>query len=63
MQIFMLQDKIKNQILADVIEFDDGQLIVKWRGGVASLVIHKSLDEFKTISVNESRELISKLNI
>jgi hypothetical protein len=47
----------EERIICDVIEFDDGQVVVKWGGEIRSLVIHSNLDEFKKISLNEKREL------
>ena len=44
--------------LAQVIEFDDGQVVVKWSGSIRSLAIHKDLKEFESISLNEKRLLI-----
>jgi len=62
MQQFQLyENKESDIIMAYVIVFDDGQTIVKWSGKVQSLVIHKSLDEFKSISVSGNRYLYSVL--
>jgi hypothetical protein len=66
MNIYDLYEKGKydeqgnEHVLCDVIEFDDGQVIAKWRGIVRSLVIHKNLDEFKSISLNDRRTLWKK---
>ena len=62
MLTYQLYDKNQKLVLADVIKFDDDQVIVKWRGHVKSLTIHKSLDEFCTISLNDSRQLIETKN-
>jgi hypothetical protein len=45
------------EIMAHVIVFDDDQTVVKWCGKVKSLVVHKNLDEFKSISVTGDRVL------
>jgi hypothetical protein len=47
----------EEHILCEVVEFDDGQVVAKWTGLIRSLVIHKNLDEFKQISLNDKREL------
>ncbi len=57
MNFYSLVEK-SGKVLADVIEFEDGQVVVKWTGSIGSLVIHKSLNEFKQISLNDNRELI-----
>jgi hypothetical protein len=59
MQYYQLyENNEEEKITAHVIVFDDGQTVVKWCGNVQSLVIHKNLDEFKTISVRDGRTLI-----
>ena len=47
--------KLLPKTLADIVIFEDGQTVVKWHGTVGSLVIHKSFDEFKSISLNDNR--------
>jgi hypothetical protein len=54
-------EKGNQHILCEIIEFDDGQVVAKWRGSIRSLVIHKNINEFKQISLNDNRELY-KLN-
>ena len=50
---------IKNEKeIAEVVEFDDGQVVVKWIGKVNGLIIHKNLQEFKDVSLNKSRILL-----
>ena len=44
-------------VLCDIIEFSDGQVVCKWRGEVKSLAVHKNMEEFKIISLNEFRTL------
>jgi hypothetical protein len=50
--------KLLEKTLAYVIVFEDGQCVVKWCGIVGSLVIHKSFNEFKSISLNDDRYII-----
>ena len=63
MNIYHLYEKGKcnehgeEHILCEIIEFDDGQVVVKWAGKIRSLVIHRNLDEFKSISLSENREI------
>ena len=62
MEIYNLfETKQSNVSLAQVIVFDDSQTVVKWEGKIRSLVIHKSLDEFKSVSLNGERYL-SRIN-
>lgn len=57
MQYFQLYENNgpDQPIMAHIIVFDDGQTVVKWCGKVQSLVIHKNLDEFISISVTGGR--------
>jgi hypothetical protein len=47
----------RQHILCEVVEFDDGQVIAKWCGAIRSLVIHKTIEDFKQISLNNDRVL------
>ncbi len=58
MEFYTLFDVKKEKELAQVVEFDDGQVVVKWIGRVNGLIIHKSLEEFKEVSLNRNRALI-----
>ncbi len=58
MEFYTLYDSKNEKELAEIVEFDDGQVVVKWNGKIGSLVIHKNLEEFKEISLNENRKLI-----
>ncbi len=57
LQIFVLEDNSENA-LALVIDFGDN-VVVKWLGEISSIVIHSSLDNFKKISLNNGRKLVS----
>ena len=59
MKFYSLIDS-KGNFLADIVEFDDGQVVVKWDGKVKSLVIHKCLQEFIDISVHNGRTLLNE---
>jgi hypothetical protein len=37
----------KEKELAQIIEFEDGQVVAKWSGKVNGLIIHKNLQEFR----------------
>lgn len=50
-------EKEESNDLAEVVIFDDGQCVVKWCGEIRSLVIFKSFDEFKSLSVTGTRRL------
>lgn len=57
-ELYEKGDELSDEhVICDVIVFDDGQCIAKWRGEVRSLVIHKSFDELKKISLNDNRGL------
>ena len=58
MEFYTLLNKKSQKQIADVIEFEDGQVVVKWIGKVNSIVIYQSLDEFKEVSLRPSRLLI-----
>ncbi len=63
MEIYQLYENEKSEkILALIIVFDDGQTIAKWSGEFKSLVIHKCLDEFKSISVHPSNQVLYRIN-
>ena len=53
----LYESQESEKLLAEIVEFDDGQVVVKWCGDVRSLVIFKNLDEFKTISLYKGRQL------
>ncbi len=57
LQIFVLEDNCEN-VLAIIIDFGDS-VVVKWLGEISSIVIHSSLDNFKKISLNNGRKLVS----
>lgn len=60
MNIYHLQERGKfneTYVLCEVIEFDDGQTLAKWIGNVRLLVIHKDIEEFKEMALNDTREL------
>ena len=61
LSIFDLYENQNEKLIAEVICFDDGQVVVKWKGDVQSLVIHKNMDEFKNISVTGVRVLWQKI--
>lgn len=52
----------KQNIVCEVIEFDDGQVVAKWTGTIRSLVIHSNIDDFKQISLNDGRVLYEYTN-
>ncbi len=58
MEFYTLYDSKNEKELAEIVEFDDGQVVVKWNGRISGLIIHKNLEEFKEISLNENRKLI-----
>lgn len=58
MEFYTLIDLKKEKELAQVIEFEDGQVIAKWSGKVNSLIIHKNLQEFKDVSLFKHRILL-----
>jgi hypothetical protein len=37
-------------IVADIIEFSDGQVVLKWRGETSTIVIHKNMESVRKIS-------------
>ena len=43
--------------LATIIVFDDDECVVKWAGNIGSIVVHKSLDNFKKVSLTGERML------
>jgi hypothetical protein len=47
----------RQHILCEIVEFDDGQVVAKWTGFIKSLVIHKDINDFKQISLNNDRVL------
>lgn len=57
MNFYELCEIENDQVLADVIEFDDGQVIVKWFDS-QSLEVHKSLGVFMKMCVTENRKLV-----
>jgi hypothetical protein len=51
-------DTENRQLICEIVEFSDNQVIAKWcLSSIRSLVIHSSLEDFKTISVNGTRNL------
>jgi len=58
MEFYTLLDVKKEKELAQIIEFDDGQVVAKWSGKVNGLIIHKNLQEFKDVSMLKNRALI-----
>ncbi len=58
MEFYTLYDSKNEKELAEIVEFDDGQVVVKWNGIISGLIIHKNLDEFKEISLVGNRTLI-----
>jgi hypothetical protein len=48
------------KIYADVIEFSDKQVVVKWRGAVKSLVVFNNYDDFYNTNVkNHKRKVVN----
>lgn len=45
-------------IVADGVEFDDGQVVLKWRGEISTIVIHKNLENVKKLSCSHSKSEI-----
>lgn len=45
-------------IVAEGCEFDDGTCVIKWRGNVRSLVIHKSIDDVRNIHCHNNNTLV-----
>jgi len=58
MEFYSLVDLKKEKELAQIIEFDDGQVVAKWNGRVNGLIIHKNLQEFKDVSLLKNRVLM-----
>jgi hypothetical protein len=58
MEFYTLIELKKEKELAQVIEFEDGQVVAKWSGKVNSLIIHKNLQEFKDVSLFKHRILL-----
>lgn len=58
MEFYTLYDTKKQKELAEIIEFEDGQVVAKWSGKIGSLIIHKNLQEFKDVSLHKNRILI-----
>ena len=57
-RVFKLVQKYDGIKIAEVYEFQDGQTIVKWLSDSGSVGIHKSLEEFTSIVLNNDRLLI-----
>jgi len=55
MEFYTLLDVKKGKELAQIVEFDDGQVVVKWYSKVNGLIIHKNLEEFKLLSLKNYR--------
>ena len=61
MNFYTLIDKKSQSFLADIIEFEDGQVVVKWVDNVISpLIIYDNLSKVIDFYVFEGRELISE---
>jgi len=58
MEFYTLIDLKKEKELAQIIEFEDGQVVAKWSGKVNGLIIHKNLQEFKDVSLLKNRALL-----
>jgi hypothetical protein len=57
MKLYELVEVENQHVLCKLVEFDDGKTVIQWQGEVKSIVVHDSLDAFKSISVNDNREL------
>ncbi len=53
----LFSDGTKTTIIAEVVEFDDDQMIVKWCIGVRSLVVYEDRDDFKSECLTNGRVL------
>ena len=60
MEFYTLYDSKKEKELAEIVEFDDGQVVVKWNGRISGLIIHKNLQEFEEVSLVGNRVLIKQ---
>lgn len=62
--IFQLYDEGKENVVAQIVEFSDGQVVVKWCGDVKSLVVFNNIKEFEKVSVTpHNRRIIFSNNI
>lgn len=60
MEFYSLIDLKKEKELAQIIEFEDGQVVAKWNGRISGLIIHKNLEEFKEVLLVKNRILIKQ---
>ncbi len=50
----------KGKVLAIIIEYNDcKKVVVKWLGNISPIIIYDNIDQFKQISLNSNRQLVT----